>query len=351
LQATLSSFDPYQAWLGIEPHEQPADYYRLLGLPRFEADEARIAKAADERMALVRSYQMGPRRTFTQKLLNELSAARVCLLGGNSKSEYDAALARQLLPAGIGHALPVTAPPQLPPPAPAEADRFALPVTRESGQPPLLTAPAPWWRPLLVALALALAMPAAVGSWAWIRWRWPAIASAPSEPLPHTESPPPAPRQIVLFQEGSGEVLFSAATARLTGGVELHVQGTEEVLAHWLAPEDSAAWQFRLVKPGFFQVELTYATSAADGELELVLGERTKSCPLRPTGGLDQYLSDTFTVAIPAGGEHTLIIRPVRQPEGDWLILKTVRFVPVGGELPPAEPGGQPPEAESSDST
>jgi hypothetical protein len=139
-------------------------------------------------------------------------------------------------------------------------------------------------------------------------------------------------------------VLFSAATARLTGGVELQVQGTEEVLAHWTTPEDSAAWRFRLVKPGFFQAELTYATSGAEGgELELVIGERAKTCQLRPTNGLNQYRSDTFTVAIPSGGEYTLVVRPVRQPASDWLILKTVRFVPVGGDLPPLPQGDGPP--------
>ena len=27
-------FDPYHRWLGIPPEEQPADHYRLLGIPR-----------------------------------------------------------------------------------------------------------------------------------------------------------------------------------------------------------------------------------------------------------------------------------------------------------------------------
>ena len=40
-------FDPYREWLGIEPHEQPADFYRLIGIARFEADLGRIAAAAD----------------------------------------------------------------------------------------------------------------------------------------------------------------------------------------------------------------------------------------------------------------------------------------------------------------
>ena len=31
-------FDAYHRWRGIPPKHQPADWYRLLGLERFEAD-------------------------------------------------------------------------------------------------------------------------------------------------------------------------------------------------------------------------------------------------------------------------------------------------------------------------
>ena len=91
-----SGFDPYFEWLGIDPSEQPADHYRLLGLARFEANPQRIAQAADERMALVRTYQAGKHRDSTQRLLNELSAARVALVDPASKARYDADLARYL---------------------------------------------------------------------------------------------------------------------------------------------------------------------------------------------------------------------------------------------------------------
>src|SRR5687768_8561426 len=101
------SFDPYREWLGIEPHERPVDHYRLLGLARFERDAARIAAAADERMALVRRFQVGPRAIHTQKLLNELSAARLCLLSGTDKAAYDA----RLRTAGVPPAPSPTPPP------------------------------------------------------------------------------------------------------------------------------------------------------------------------------------------------------------------------------------------------
>jgi hypothetical protein len=86
------AFDPYRKWLGIPPDEQPADHYRLLGVGRFEDDLDTISNAADRQMAHVRTFQAGPHSAVSQKLLNEISAARVCLLDRGKKREYDAHL-------------------------------------------------------------------------------------------------------------------------------------------------------------------------------------------------------------------------------------------------------------------
>ncbi len=85
-------FDPYYKWLGIPPDEQPPHFYRLLGLRLFEDNHEVIEHAADRQMAHVRSLQIGQRFRWTQQLLNELAAARVCLLSPQSKAAYDAQL-------------------------------------------------------------------------------------------------------------------------------------------------------------------------------------------------------------------------------------------------------------------
>ena len=86
------TFDPYHKWLGIRPEEQPANHYRLLGVVLFEDDLDAIASAADQRMAHVRSFQTGVHAAWSQRILNELAAARVCLLNPQKKAAYDQAL-------------------------------------------------------------------------------------------------------------------------------------------------------------------------------------------------------------------------------------------------------------------
>jgi hypothetical protein len=95
-----SSFDPYRKWLGIPPKDQPPNHYRLLGIELFESDPDVISNAADARMAHIRTFQTGPYSEWSQKLLNEIAAAKVCLLNPEKKAEYDAQLRAQLAAQG-----------------------------------------------------------------------------------------------------------------------------------------------------------------------------------------------------------------------------------------------------------
>jgi hypothetical protein len=110
------AFDPYHKWLGIAPQQQPPHYYRLLGIDVFEEDPDVIAAAADRQMAHVRSYQSGRHAEASRRLLNELAAARICLLSPKKKQVYDAALRARLATDGED-GLGGVRPPPLPPAA------------------------------------------------------------------------------------------------------------------------------------------------------------------------------------------------------------------------------------------
>ena len=84
-----SGFDPYYKWLGIPPDEQPPNHYRLLGLRQFESDPEVIEAASDQRMAHLRTYQAGQYSALSQKLLNEVAGAKICLLSPEKRARYD----------------------------------------------------------------------------------------------------------------------------------------------------------------------------------------------------------------------------------------------------------------------
>lgn len=89
------SFDPYLHWLGIRDPQRPPNYYRLLGIELFESDPEVISNAADRQMAHVRTFQTGKHSALSQKILNELAAAKICLLNPEKKAQYDAQLLAQ----------------------------------------------------------------------------------------------------------------------------------------------------------------------------------------------------------------------------------------------------------------
>jgi hypothetical protein len=332
-------FDPYREWLGIEPHEQPADHYRLLGLARFEMNPARIAAAADERMALVRKFQVGPRGRFTQSLLNDLAAAKVCLLSPEDKSAYDAQLARAMS-AAIG--------PRLPPPPPSGvAAPPSQPAANSAGEvevtPPETAMP--WYGIALAITAVTLAL--LVGALLWrleqVKWQRATAAAAAqaaqaaAAQLPVEPVPEPAAEPVLQMQEGNGEVFLDAATAAVASGVELRSAGTDQVLANWTAARAVARWQFRLIVAGKFTIEIRYATASNSvaTELDFAIGDQSQTIELRGTGGLARVRTHTFPLEVASPGQHDLSIRSRQQLPPDWLELHSVRIIPVSRPIEP----------------
>ena len=113
----MAAFDPYWKWLGIPPAEQPPNLYRLLGIGLFESDPDVISNAADRQMVHVRSFQRGKHSEFSQRILNELAAARVCLLDPARRAAYDEQL-RQWMGRAAAPRAPAAPPPVAPPPGP-----------------------------------------------------------------------------------------------------------------------------------------------------------------------------------------------------------------------------------------
>jgi len=90
------SFDPYYEWLGIPPAQQPPNLYQLLGIQPFESNVKVISIASDKQMSYFHSLKASKHVAESQRLLTEVSKARIVLLDPDKKQAYDAELRRQL---------------------------------------------------------------------------------------------------------------------------------------------------------------------------------------------------------------------------------------------------------------
>ena len=129
------AFDPYHHWLGIPAREQPANHYRLLGLSMYEENPEVIAFAAERQMTHVRIFQAGPHSAASQKLLNELAAAELCLTTPSRKKAYDEELWTSLkLPSPPVLTQATTAAPAAEPATPAVPPRRSPPPFPVNGK-------------------------------------------------------------------------------------------------------------------------------------------------------------------------------------------------------------------------
>ena len=110
------------------------------------------------------------------------------------------------------------------------------------------------------------------------------------------------------------------------------VVGTGEVLAKWTSASDIAEWQFKLVKPGFFELELQYLSHASlAGKLvKIEWGSDSKTVRLRSNES-GEPVRDSHIIVIKRGGQHTLTLRPTEALPADTFQLMSVRLLPATG--------------------
>ena len=93
--------NPYAKFLGIVDknvdENVPPDHYSLLGLERFDADDAKLGQAAKQQAARLHQLASGPERAKIQKLLGDVAVARRTLADPIQKREYDEQLRNPVL--------------------------------------------------------------------------------------------------------------------------------------------------------------------------------------------------------------------------------------------------------------
>jgi hypothetical protein len=331
-----TAFDPYLDWLGLETAGRAPTHYQLLGVPEFEADPTTISLAADARMAEIRKYQAGPRGQYTHKLLNEITAAKLCLLNARSKAKYDAGLmqAHPLVPTpgyypGAGYepeppAPEVAAPPRTPPAPPppvspppsTSAARVVSPAEpkQEAGgfSAWLYIGAALLVLGVIAGMAYAMFPPRGAGNSSGLASKPNPVISEPAAPQPE---PPPLAGPVVIGQEGNGDVNFPLTVAELGGELIRVEEGEQTLLQGWQDEDSVARWHFNLVRPAVFQVQMVYKASRSSGNWELRVGENTKTRELQSGEEGASYI-DEFTWKVRRGGQQVLELSVNNLPAG-----------------------------------
>ena len=332
-------FDPYREWLGLAPDEHPVDHYRLLGLERFEDDPTLVHQAADACMNKVRLHQTGPRGRHTQQLLNEIAAARVCLVDAASKQAYDSQLTNQGTAAsqmgGVSSAqVPPPAPP-MPPPAPRTGSQIEMaaiaPVTSTTTVEDELEEAHGGWGKVVLGLFAVLLIAGGIWGLGW----WAGHQDTTAEQVQKKpdkqkkDSQEDLSTEVVVNQEGTGEIGLAATVATLHGKtIRCEVNGLEGQIENWTDSQDWVSWKFKILKPGFFKTEITYAAAqdAHEGTYRIQIDDKpSKACEVQSlmgtTGRTDEYF-----FFINRSGTHVLSVKAGKKPGKELMVLKSIRL-------------------------
>ncbi|HIM31661.1 MAG TPA: hypothetical protein EYG57_19190 [Planctomycetes bacterium] len=365
------SFDAYEKWLSIPPEDQPPHHYQLLGVEMFISDVERIDEAADSRMTHIRTFQTGPRGALTQQLLNEISAARICLTDDETRANYDRQLRGEPVEVDVQIAVPTTmASPMAPlgtavadPMAPAGPTQGAMNPPAGVSASPQTATPPPVPGDVAIGriitptvrssrrrkkslLGTLLMFVLAIGGVAGAVW---AIGQAmnrgeqkvdgedqPKDDKGDTADTPSistSDSATMVMQEANGRVNLTPVTAKLHGdNLVGQPDGLNTIVTNWSTTDQWVEWKFTITQTGLFTVQLTYAAtaSAAGSSIMVEIGDEKKPWTIRGSNGEDIFITDELIMAINAPGEHRLILRAKHLKGPRLMKLKSVYLIPKG---------------------
>lgn len=285
-------FDPYYTWLGIRPEEQPPNHYRLLGLQLFEDNVDAIEHAADRQMAHLRTLQTGKHAELSQRLLNEATQAKLCLLNAEKKAAYDATLWEHVAEqAATLPAAPMIRSAATPPMA------ILVEKRRANRQSPILS-PRRHRPPMPSAVRYLLAAPAVMavvlgGLW----WLW-------------RTTPGPGPAVTVVAQPPEIALLPPTTLQRPTGPSPSHAVSS---VAHRSLPFDQ--WTDLLPR--------------VDLARDVVCGQWERVEDTVHVGGYPDLAEHGFSrlmLPVPLEGSYDLEVEVAREEPHSWAAL----LLPVG---------------------
>jgi hypothetical protein len=109
----------------------------------------------------------------------------------------------------------------------------------------------------------------------------------------------------------------------------LELRDGKGVIVDWLTTDDWLSWEFQVLRPGFFHVEIVYAAdeSMAGNEFTIAADGQEQTRTVKDTGGLETLGQDAFYLVIPRSGRHTLTVHTADVSAG-LMVLQSIRFTP-----------------------
>jgi hypothetical protein len=141
----------------------------------------------------------------------------------------------------------------------------------------------------------------------------------------------PAPEGQAIFQQASGVIELLARDA-ITHSVMMRYepQTNKNCLGYWTNPKDWAQWDFQVIKPGDFEVEVFQGCGKGQGgsEVAVDVADQRLTFVVEDTGHFQNFLQRRIGRVTLNQGNASLEIRPLRKQAAAVVDIREIRLVP-----------------------
>ena len=134
-------------------------------------------------------------------------------------------------------------------------------------------------------------------------------------------------------QRADGSIVLLATNA-VTHGKNIRYEPPvhKNTIGYWTRVDDWVSWDFKVTKPGTFEVQLTQACGKGSGgsEVNFSIGEQTIKDLVPDTGAFTNWTNRVIgTFTLPKAGDYSVEVKPVKKPGMAVMDLRAITLTPV----------------------
>lgn len=133
-------------------------------------------------------------------------------------------------------------------------------------------------------------------------------------------------------QKPDGSIVLLATNATVHGKtIRYEPQPHKNTIGYWTKAEDWVSWDFKVNRPGQFDVTLTQACGKGSGgsEVAFTIGEQTIKDMVPDTGAFTNWVQRAIgSFTLPNAGAYTISVKPVTKPGLAVMDLRAITLTP-----------------------
>jgi len=137
---------------------------------------------------------------------------------------------------------------------------------------------------------------------------------------------------VPIAPAADGSVVLHAHEVTIHGAnLRYEPPAHKNTIGYWTRREDWASWEFRVAKPGRYEVEVLQGCGKGSGgaEVEVTIGAQTLTFTVQDTGHFQNFVPRVIGAVSIDAGRYALAVKPKTKPGAAVMDLRQVTLRPL----------------------